>query len=200
VAATIVEEARQGYDLIVLATSTARASMGGVVEAVVEGAPCHVAIIKGGPEGAEYRRVIVPIDGSTVARVAAEFAVRYAEVAGAELTLALATELRPQVAEYVSEESGVAALALGPGEAELERISRVFRASQIKPNVLRFAYDPSHSALGDEVASGKYDLVVLGAENRAIQHRLFFGYENERLLATPNVGVAIVVPNIAQLR
>ena len=130
-----------------------------------------------------------------MARVAAEFAVRYAEVAAAELTLAVTTELRPQVADYVDEKPPAP-----PTEADLQRISTVFRASDLKPTVLHLEYDPSRSALADEVASGKYDLIVLGAENRAIQHRLFFGYENERLVQTPNVGVAIVVPNIAQLR
>ena len=63
-----------------------------------------------------------------------------------------------------------------------------------------WANDPTHSALADEVGSGRYDLVVLGAENRAIQHRMFFGYENERLMQAENRAVTIVVPNIAQLR
>jgi len=41
--------------------------------------------------------------------------------------------------------------------------------------------------------------VVLGSENRAVQNRLFFGRDNERLIREAAVSVAIVVPNIARL-
>ena len=41
--------------------------------------------------------------------------------------------------------------------------------------------------------------MVLGTENRAVQHRLFFGYENERLIRATRVPVLVVVPNLASL-
>ena len=199
VAATILEEAKKGYDLVVIGASSRGPAVGDVVEAVVEGAPCHVAIVRAGPEGA-FRRVLVPIDGSTVSRVAAELAVRYAESVGAALTLAITTERRPQVADYVDRavERPLFEAAAATPEADLERVSSVFRASALKPDILHLEYDPTHSALADEVASGRFDLIVLGAENRAIQHRLFFGYENERLLESTNVAVAIVVPYLGR--
>ena len=53
--------------------------------------------------------------------------------------------------------------------------------------------------MSEEAASGKYDLVVLGAENRAIQHRLFFGHDNERLIREVPATLAIVIPNVAFL-
>ena len=43
------------------------------------------------------------------------------------------------------------------------------------------------------------DLQAARAENRAIRHRLFFGYNSQRLLANPQVAVVIVVPNVAKL-
>jgi nucleotide-binding universal stress UspA family protein len=76
----------------------------------------------------------------------------------------------------------------------------VFKASDLKPEVLRLPYDPSSSALAEEAANGKYDLVVLGAENRAVQHRLFFGYDTERLIRMSPVAVVIVVPQMRRLR
>ena len=82
---------------------------------------------------------------------------------------------------------------------ELERISVVFRASDIKPNILHLAFDPRSSAVVQELERGKYDLVVIGAENRAIQHRLFFGYENERLIRATRIPVVLVVPNQSRL-
>ncbi|MFI5307902.1 MAG: hypothetical protein ACHQ53_11140, partial [Polyangiales bacterium] len=82
-------------------------------------------------------------------------------------------------------------------EEELGRISNLFRVSEIRPSLLRLGHRPG--AMSEEAASGKYDLVVLGAENRAIQHRLFFGHENERLIEQSKVTVAIVVPSMVAL-
>jgi nucleotide-binding universal stress UspA family protein len=82
---------------------------------------------------------------------------------------------------------------------ELERISVVFRASRLRPTILHLAYDPRSSAVAQMVEKGSYDLVVLGAENRAIQHRLFFGYENERLIRATRVPVVVVVPHLTKL-
>jgi hypothetical protein len=49
-------------------------------------------------------------------------------------------------------------------------------------------------------ATGDFDLVVIGAEHRAIKARPFFGHDNERLLAHTDVATVIVMPNIARLR
>ena len=140
------------------------------------------------------------VDGGVASRMAVEFALRYAEGVGADLDLAVLTERRPQAAVY-SDLSGTHVPVQGSTttEAELERISVVFRASSLKPSILHLAYDPRSSAVAEEIERGKYDLVVLGAENRAIQHRLFFGYENERLIRASRVPVVVVVPNLRML-
>jgi Kef-type K+ transport system membrane component KefB/nucleotide-binding universal stress UspA family protein len=205
VAASICEEAAKGYDMILVGASQRGPILGGpVLEDVVQSAPCHVAIIREAAPLPQYKSLIVPIDGSLVSRVAAEFAVRYAEVTQARLTLAVTVEHRPHVAaytaydDYASAEVSVTAPETSSDE-ELERISTVFKASDVKPEVLRLAYDPSSSALAEEAANGKYDLVVLGAENRAVQHRLFFGYDTERLIRMSPVAVVIVVPQLRRL-
>lgn len=41
--------------------------------------------------------------------------------------------------------------------------------------------------------------MVIGAENRAVHNRLFFGHEKERLIRKSPVAVAIVVPNLAMV-
>jgi nucleotide-binding universal stress UspA family protein len=75
----------------------------------------------------------------------------------------------------------------------------VFRTSTFTPTILHLAYDPRSSAVAHAVEKGQYDLVVLGAENRAIQHRLFFGYDNERLIRATRVPVVVVVPHMGSL-
>lgn len=198
----ILEEASKGFDLIVIGASRGNSLGGSVIEKIVPAAPCHVAIAKAGTlvDFDAYRRLLVPFDGSIFSRVAIEFAVRHAEVADAELTIAVLAERRPQVARYAAEDELSGVEVQVPPEEALDKISQIFRATQVRPEILRLEYDPSSRALGNEAASGKYDLVVIGAENRAVQHRLFFGYDNERLISETTVPVVIVVPNIRLLR
>jgi Kef-type K+ transport system membrane component KefB/nucleotide-binding universal stress UspA family protein len=202
VARAICDEARRGHDLIVIGSGDGPSIGGPVVEEVVSKAPCHVAVMKAPtatPAG-PFKNILVPVDGSVASRTAVELALRYAESAGADLSLAVLTERRPQAAAYtdMSGTHTMAEMSTTSGE-ELERISVVFRASRLRPTILHLAYDPRSSAVAQMVEKGSYDLVVLGAENRAIQHRLFFGYENERLIRATRVPVVVVVPHLTKL-
>jgi nucleotide-binding universal stress UspA family protein len=166
--------------------------------------------------------VFVPIDGSLVSRTAAEFALHYAETTGAELTLGLLSERRVQPAEDDESKPDMfpgrkrrrtdlqsmpppmnpaadppprsSAVPDSP-EEELIRISAVFRISSVKPTIRRIDYDPGLGAVADAIVNGKFDLVVLGAENRAVRRRLFFGHENELILALEHVTTLILVPH-----
>jgi Kef-type K+ transport system membrane component KefB/nucleotide-binding universal stress UspA family protein len=202
VAEMICGEAKRGYDLLLVGSGDGPSIGGPVVEEIVAQAPCHVAIMKApaGQAATAYKNILVPVDGGVASRMAVELALRYAEAAGADLDLAVLTERRPQAAAY-SDLSGMhlPVEASGTSDAELERISVVFRASTLKPSILHLAYDPRSSAVAQAIEKGTYDLVVLGAENRAIQHRLFFGYENERIIRAARVPVVVVVPNLRRL-
>ncbi|HEY6562449.1 MAG TPA: universal stress protein, partial [Polyangiaceae bacterium] len=253
VARTILDEAARGVDVILIGASGRGPKIGGpVLEEVVVHAPCHIVIVKAAqaPDGA-YKRLIVPIDGSTVARVAAEFALRYAEATGASLTLALITERQAPTRQIVEESAdtlpgdpmpeniarallrarqinaergrGTPSTAPPPAAAgavpedsdphpltsdhseltrneELARISPAFRVSELEPRVLYLNYEQSQTALTHEISAGAYDLVVLGAENRAVKNRMFFGYENQAILERSAVATLIVVPKIAMLK
>lgn len=200
VAAAIRDEAAHGVDIILIGSAGLSGIGGSLIEQVVADAPCHVAIMRASVPRPSYRSLFVPVDGSVASRLAVEFAHRYAENTGAELTLAVLTERRPQAAAYADQSGTYAGAEVRPTtDEDLERISVVFRASSLKPRVLPLVYDPLSSAVMSEVQTGRYDLVVLGAENRAIQHRLFFGYDNERLIRATRVPVIVVVPNVAKL-
>jgi len=186
VSGAVLEEAHKGCDLIVVGASRRGDALGGpVLEEIVRGAPCHVAIVKAGPPRDAYKRLLVLFDGTTFARVAVDFAVRCAETLDSELTIAVLPEERPMPAEDEEVTAPGSDSRLSP-----ERISSVFRATALKPRVVRWV---------ENVHDG-HDLVVLGAENRAIQNRLFFGSDNERLISEEKLAVAIVVPNVAQLK
>ncbi len=200
IAEAICTEAKRGCDILMLGSGEGPSVGGAIVEQVVGAAPCHVAIMKAPARATDFRRILVPVDGSVASRLAVELALRYAESTGAALALAVLTERRPQVAAY-ADLSGTHAPAeiRATTDEELHRISIAFRASDVKPSILHLTFDPRSSAIADEVERGHYDLIVLGAENRAIQHRLFFGYENERLIRGTRIPVLVVVPNLSRL-
>ncbi len=200
IARAICDEARRGCDVILIGSGEGPSIGGPVVEQVVGAAPCHVAIMKAPSAGSNYRRILVPVDGSIASRLAVELALRYAEATAADLTLAILTERRPQAGAYADLSGTQPPVVAPPTSAEeLERISVVFRASQVKPNIIHLAFDPGSSAVAQAVEKGLFDLVVLGTENRAVQYRLFFGYENERLIRATRVPVLVVVPNLSRL-
>jgi nucleotide-binding universal stress UspA family protein len=90
------EAALCGADVILLGSGDQATIGGALIEEVVGRAPCHVAIMRARERVDSYRRIFVPVDGSVASRLAVELAHRYAENAGAELTLAVLTERRPQ--------------------------------------------------------------------------------------------------------
>jgi Kef-type K+ transport system membrane component KefB/nucleotide-binding universal stress UspA family protein len=193
----IVEEARKGFEMIFMGASRHGNGIGGeILVAVVQAAPCHLVIVKTGSTPPPHRRLLVPYDGGVFSRVAVEFAARYAELTSAALTIGVLTD---RMTAAGSDGAAPSAPPANPGDATLNRISPVFHALAFRPEVVEVPNDPFANALAAEARSGKYDLVVVGSENRAIQHRLFFGRDNERLIREATVSVAIVVPNVALL-
>lgn len=196
VAAAIVEEARRGFEFIVVGASSRAGWLGSdVLETVVREAPCHLAVVKADARAApdhaaatKLGKVLVSYDGGVLARVAVEFAARFAEATGAELTIALISEATPNREPLADSDT-------------LNRISPVLSAmANLRPKLLRFTQTPLGSPFVTEAASGAYDLIVVGTENRAVQSRLFFGRESEQLLAAAKGALVFVVPNVALLR
>jgi nucleotide-binding universal stress UspA family protein len=198
----ILHEAR-GFDVVVMGASRHGAGLGGeTLEEVVRAAPCHVVIVRAGNSEPPHQSILVCYDGGVFSRVAVEFAARYAELAGAQLSVAVLSD-RPPLAvhpEDATEVRPVSGVEIRAGDGTLNRISPVFHALELRPNVVEVPNDPFSTALLTEARSGKYDMMVIGSENRAVQNRLFFGRDNERLIKESTVTVAIVVPNIALLK
>lgn len=222
---TISEEGTKGYGLIMVGASARRTVVRGEkLEKLVANAPCHVGIVskRGSGEG-PFTRILVPVDGSFFSRVAAEFAVRYAEGVGddASVTVVLVADGEgPAAARTASDPtrarpSSNERAAPGEGtfhrrradsfilmandlsrEGGLERLSPVFKATKVKTRVLVKHAEADQYPVLTEARSGNYDLVILAAENRAIHHRLFFGYDNERLLEQCPVSVVLLIPKL----
>lgn len=199
VAEAIVAEATKGFDVVFVGASHRGGTLGGEVLAdLVDATPCHVAIVRGGDSprtaitvesGAEPRRarVYVPFDGSLVARVAVELAVRFVETESAELVIGVVGDEPPH----------------GGNESDggfLARIHPALATSGVRPHLLPLDSDPASGAVLRESVTGNYDVVFIGAENRAIRNRLYLGFENEQILRGCPATVVVVVPNLERLR
>jgi nucleotide-binding universal stress UspA family protein len=207
IAEPIEVEASKGYDLVLVGASATRKGIRGeILERLVDKAPCHVAIVKqrGEPDAAPSR-LLVPVDGSFFSRAAVEFAVRYAEGRGEEaaVTIAYVSESREAAAAAGPQpegfDSALRAMNALSEEGGLEKLSPVFKTSKVRVRVIVKDAEPFGHPILDEVATGSYDLIVLGAENRAIHHRLFFGHDNERLVEESAISVVLVVPRVGQV-
>jgi nucleotide-binding universal stress UspA family protein len=201
VATAILDEAKKGFDFVALGASSHGGWLGGpVLEKVVREAPCHVIIVKSRATEQRYRRILVSFDGGVFSRVAVEFAVRYAEVTESEVTVAVLGAPGGDAPRPVTE-SGTAFDTQPLTEEEvLRRISPILPSIVLRPRVVHYPSDMLSGALAREASSGNYDLVVIGAENRAVQHRLYFGADTERLIRSSPITVALVVPSIGLLR
>jgi nucleotide-binding universal stress UspA family protein len=78
----------------------------------------------------------------------------------------------------------------------LDKLSPVFKATKVKTHLVTTGREKADS-IAARVSAGDYDLLVIGVEQRAIHHRLFFGYENERLVEECPIPVVIVVAKVA---
>jgi Kef-type K+ transport system membrane component KefB/nucleotide-binding universal stress UspA family protein len=211
VSAAVNATASKGFDIILTgASGDKHAIRGKKLEELVQGAPCHVVIVKNRGERSIFRRLLVPVDGSFSSRAGVEFAIRYSEGAGpeTEVTFAIPTEQQepedafrtsyddtmPVVAPRKPRDSlilDVGALAQGG----LEKLSPVFKATKVKTHIVTTGREKAKSMIA-RIATGDYDLLVMGVERRAIHHRLFFGYENERLVEECPIPVVIVVAKV----
>ncbi|MSP62111.1 MAG: hypothetical protein EXR72_17610 [Myxococcales bacterium] len=195
--AAIRREASRGFDLVLIGAGSRahQALRGDLIAGLIDDAPCHVGIVRGGRLALDYRHVLVPFDGSYFARAAVETAVLYAEGSGSEVTVL-----------YVMEEASSG--GDGPDGALDENfrkliattmmatVSPVLTQTSARVSVLvREANQPTAPVLA-EVATGHYDLVIVGAENRAVQHRLSVGYDVERIVEESPCTVMVVVPRI----
>jgi nucleotide-binding universal stress UspA family protein len=168
---------------------------------IVSSAKSHIALVKAGvSRNHSPRRILVTVDGSAVSRVAVEFAVRYAEAVGGNLTVALLSEKPKEVLAYAAAAGDFPPEVATPEieDAIPQYISPVFLASPVQPRLVSLTYDTGSSAVLAHLQEHSYDLLVIGAENRSVRNHLFFGYENERLMTRSSIPSVIVVPKAAR--
>jgi Kef-type K+ transport system membrane component KefB/nucleotide-binding universal stress UspA family protein len=195
--AYICKEAAHGFDLILIGAGLKNPLRSAVTNQLLERAPCHVAIVRGRGAIQDPRQILVAADGSFFSRAALELALLYAEKVGASVTV------------LYSMESGDDADMLEPGTSVLEEgfrrmmattllttLSPLLSKTTAKVSVIVSASDSPTPPVIAEARSGVYQMLLVGAENRAVQHRLSVGYDVDRIVNEAPCTVMVVVPKI----
>lgn len=205
IANTILEEAGKGFNLLVIgASGHSHPVYDPLITALAKQSPCPLVVAMGPHKDSEslekaipFRRVLVPVDGSFASDTAFEFAAAYAESADAELFILYVSETRRwnpllpiSVPAEVKERDPLPALLRGTLRRQYgERLKRPERLT-----CLIRESETMLSGLLEEVQTGGYELVVLGAENRSLMDRLYLGEDVEQAVVDISCSAVLVIP------
>ncbi|MBW4581750.1 MAG: cation:proton antiporter [Tildeniella nuda ZEHNDER 1965/U140] len=198
----ILQEARKGYDLIVLGASESRRSdslFNLLVDRIVQEAPCATLVVKShlplqqgetcATNPPDIRHILVPTIGSEYSNKAVEVASVLAAQMNAVLTLVHVINL-PQV-EYIYNQQTLdpvkdIALQIVKHQADIARSLganvqfRLLKGSSPEREILKFAH------------AEQVGLIVLGSNIRMMTGRIFFGHGVNAILNQANCPVAVL--------
>jgi Kef-type K+ transport system membrane component KefB/nucleotide-binding universal stress UspA family protein len=195
----ICKEAAHGYHLMLLGAGQRSPLRSAVTVALLESAPCHVAIVRGSSVvDGELKQILVATNGSFFSRAAIELAVLYAEAVQGTVTVLYSVEADAH--DAASDDDGSSTLDEGfrrmMATTLLTTLTPLLTQTRARVNVIvRESVQPTVPVLA-EARSGLYQLVVVGAESHAVQHRLSVGYDVERIVQEAPCAVVVVVPRI----
>jgi Kef-type K+ transport system membrane component KefB/nucleotide-binding universal stress UspA family protein len=194
--AYVCKEASHGFDLILLGAGMRNPLRSAVTSQILEQAPCHVALVRGHGPVVDYQQILVCTDGSYFSRAAVELALVYAEQVGATVTVLYSMESSDGALEDESPSTIDSGFRRMMATTLLATLSPLMTRTQARVNVIVRESDQPTLPVLVEARTGLYQMVVVGSENRAVQHRLSVGYDVDRLVAEAPCSVVVVVPKI----
>jgi Kef-type K+ transport system membrane component KefB/nucleotide-binding universal stress UspA family protein len=196
----ICKEAREGgFDLILIGAGIKNPLRSSLTTALLEKAPCHIGLVRGRGSIQDCKRILVATNGSYFSGAALELAILYAEKIGATVTVLYTMEDERMIA---GEDDG-SAIEEGfrrmMATTLLTTLSPMLTRTTAKVNVVVVAAENPTPHVIEEARAGLYQMLVVGAENRAVQHRLSVGYDIDKIIGETPCSVMVVVPKIAQM-
>jgi nucleotide-binding universal stress UspA family protein len=193
----VCKEASHGFDLILLGAGLRNPLRSSITTQILDQSPCHVAIVRGHGPVVDYQQILVCTDGSYFSRAAVELALIYAEQTGATVTVLYSMEGGTHTVEDEAPSIIDSGFRRMMATTLLTTLSPLMTKSTAKLNVIVREGDQPTAPVLTEARSGLYQLLIVGSENRAVQHRLSVGYDVERIVAEAPCSVVVVVPRIA---
>ncbi|HWC12497.1 MAG TPA: cation:proton antiporter, partial [Acidimicrobiales bacterium] len=201
-AATILSEARKGYDLLVL-PATERRTRGegtlfdGFVDDVIQEAPCPLLVVSSNGKG-DLRahldrlpggRILVPMAGNDVDRYAAEVAFSMAAGSGTRVDVVHVVSGPQHTLRIRGDEAVLHAVDIG--EHVVGRFAELGRAMDATVNTDVLVADQPEHAIVERAERGA-DLIVLASSRKPVTQRAFFGHRIDYVVANAPCPVIVV--------
>jgi Kef-type K+ transport system membrane component KefB/nucleotide-binding universal stress UspA family protein len=193
-AEAIEDEAKKGFDLLVVGMDKTHNGEGGFdrkIENICAGFrnPMAIAVAKGShlkrPAGLGFR-ILVPVSGSAVSRRGAEVAIALAHVSPDPLLVVYVSTTRDK-----GSRRGRTSISLGREEAILKDTAVAAARYNIDVRTVLRAHSAPEQAILQEVRSSNSDLVVLGVD-RIAGEKLDFGGVAHAVLTKSNASVLLI--------
>jgi nucleotide-binding universal stress UspA family protein len=194
----VVEEARLGYDLVVLGASEEESHGHRIFSNIVDrilGQLSIPSLVVRFPAAARPspdlpERLLVPVTRSASARAAEEMAYSLARSSGGAVT-AVHVVNRPEGQGTLFEQARIrestdAAVTMLAEAAELGAKLGVAVSTEVK------LAPQAEAAIIEEANGGGYDLLLLGAATRPLSNRAFFGHRVTYIIENAAIPVAIL--------
>lgn len=194
----ILDEARRGYDLMVLGATVrpddSTVLFNPVIDYLLRLAPCPTIIVQGERvrENWSPKRILVPTKGSPTSKRAAEVAFALANAADEAVYILRVIEERETT--YFPKTQGVEERENYIAHQVVEELQELGRAQEVQTiGEVRYAPDAETGIL-EAARDNKIDMIVLGTSVRAGSDRLYLGPRVERILH--NCPCPIIVVNV----
>ena len=207
----VLDEAAQGYDLLVLGTTGERRRsdgqmFGGAVDDLVQEASCPVLVVRAASKDAEtgdgdepaeqaearpLRRLLLPISGGDADRAAAEVAFTLASDGEAVVDVVHVVrggELQSRISDEEATRS-----AMQVGEELVDSIAELGHHLGATVHTQVIVADHEEEVLVERARAG-VDLIVMAASRAPVTQRAFFGHQIDHVLRHAPCPVVVVSP------
>ncbi|MCC7429996.1 universal stress protein [bacterium] len=183
---TILEELQKDYDLLVLGASESKDELvfNSLINFLVRKSPCLTMIVKGTEidESWSPKRILVPTNGTTAARQAAEFAFFISSAAkNEEVILLNIANIEQNDGERIKISNQIV--------HELSHLGEAFDAKATEKVVVSYQTEQSIISVSE---NENVDLIILGTHLRAGSAELFLGMKVEFILKNAKCPVIVV--------
>ncbi|MFH5799519.1 cation:proton antiporter [Haladaptatus sp. CMAA 1911] len=197
---TVVTEAADGYDLMVLGAPPRRPNAEGLlfsteIDDVLRASPCPLLAVRAGDSarrspGEPIRRILLPTVGNEYSRHAAEVAFAVATECGA-LVEVMHVVNRPWTEELFEDATNFPE-AVRLGEDIVDREAELGRHMGAQVGTEVTVGERPERTIVERAMLTDTDLIVVGTEIRPASHRAFLGHRVEHVLKNAPCSVAVV--------
>jgi Kef-type K+ transport system membrane component KefB/nucleotide-binding universal stress UspA family protein len=182
VAEAVLREASRDYDLVFLGSAPDHAFDDPLALRLINEAPVPVVLVQSRSRPGErgFERILLPVDGGVYSRYAAELALAHAAGVGASVEVL-----------HVVTDTGLVRGAEAELEAHLRSLGAVDRG---RVTVRVACHSRPAELIVAESQSGRYDLLVIGAEPRLLGRPSLFGQGTAQIVDRAGCSTAVVLP------